>query len=341
MQILSTAQDLVIKSAVSLGMCSYDYALENLHPLLDRFGEQRKIQSKSFYARLRTDILRGCVMPPITLAFVDEKMSKSTDAKEVSDFVQNSVTEGYILDGMQRLNTLKSASEDLEFVGSRVLPANVIIAEKYDLLLYRMITLNNGQKPMTARHQIEMLTRGLIDQVGLKIKIFTEKETETKSPKGGFRQADISEAYIAYMSDNVNNQNSRIIASKLDELLVGRVMESNLSQESSTFFQVLKSVDRLSENQEAKDWLRLANNLIGFSVGAKKSLDFLSKVDPADFVQAVEKFESAFEALETSKVNVGKVRRQWAREFVANVEDLIDKDQDTYDRRFIELTMAE
>lgn len=55
----------------------------------------------------------------------------------------------------------------------------------------------------------------------------------------------------------------------------------------------------------------------------------------------MEKFEEAFEALETSKVNVGKVRREWAREFIANIEDLIDKDQDTYDGRFIELTMAE
>ena len=32
-----------------------------------------------------------------------------------------------------------------------------------DRLLYRMITLNNGQKPMTARHQIEILASNIFD----------------------------------------------------------------------------------------------------------------------------------------------------------------------------------
>lgn len=341
MQIFSTIRDRVIRSSMSIGICNYSFAIENLHPLLDRFGEQRKIQNKNFYARLKSDILKGCVMPPITLAFEHSKMAASTEANDILAFVTKNIDQGYILDGMQRLNTLKSASVEDQFDGEGKLPVNVIIAEKYDLLLYRMITLNNGQKPMTARHQIEMLTRGLLDNADLGIEIITEKETENKSPKGAFRQSDLAEAYIAYMSDNVNNQNARIIATKLDELLVNRVMDSNIPEEKSTFFQILRSVDRLSSNQNSKNWLRLANNLIGFCVGAKRSLDYLSDVDASEFADAIEKFEAAFESLETSKVNVGKVRREWARYFVENLPTLMTEDQGAYDSKFIELIMAE
>jgi hypothetical protein len=341
MQIFATVQDHVIKSSVSVGLCTYQFAIDNLHPLLDRFGEQRKIQSKSFYARLKADILKGCVMPPITLAFDHPEMAHSTDAAAMLSFVIDNVDQGYILDGMQRLNTLKSASEDIEFNRNGLLPVNVIVAEKYDLLLYRMITLNNGQRPMTARHQIEMLTRGLLDSAEFGIEIVTEKETETKNPRGAFKQSDISEAYIAFMSDNVNNQNARIIASKLDELLVVRVMESNLSEEKSAFIDILRCVDQLSQNAKVKDWLRLGNNLIGFTVGAKRSLAFLQSIDADDFLSGIEKFEASFEALEASKVNVGRVRREWAREFVSKIDAFIGQDQDLFDRAFVKLTMAE
>ena len=44
-----------------------------------------------------------------------------------------------------------------------ILYANLLICESMDRLLYRMITLNNGQKPMSARHQIEILAGNIFD----------------------------------------------------------------------------------------------------------------------------------------------------------------------------------
>ena len=224
----SVSRDEVIKSCVALAQTDYDFALDNLYPLLDRFGEQRKTQSKKFYARLRKDIVEGCIMPPITLAFVDESISSKTSEAEVSAFINKNIAEGYILDGMQRLNTLQDAATDRRFKRDRVLHINVIVAERYDLLLYRMITLNNGQKPMTARHQIEMLTKGAVDISGLKMQIVTEKETDGTKIHGAFKKSDIVEAYTAFLTGSVNNQNSKIIESKLDEIIVGKVMDSNL-----------------------------------------------------------------------------------------------------------------
>ena len=194
---------------------------------------------------------------------------------------------------------------------------------------------------MTARHQIEMLTRGLIKKSNLKIIIMTEKETEDGNPRGAFRQSDISEAYIAYMSNSLHNQNNRIIESKLDEILVGKVMESNLTDERIDFQQVLQRVSDLSQNQEVKDWLRLGNNLIGFCVGAKLSFDYLRDMDANAFAAELKRFEYAFASLETSKVNVGKVRREWAKYYIGNIAKLADANQDQVDAAFVELTMID
>lgn len=340
-EIFSTDRDDVIGSAVAVGRTNYRYALEQLFPLLDRFGEQRKLQSKGFYARLKSDILTGCVMPPITVAFVDAQAAKLTDPGEIQVFVQKNIGEGYILDGMQRLNTLHDAANEEGFTDDRSIFVNVIVAEKYDLLLYRMITLNNGQKPMTARHQIEMLTGGAIDLSAAIFPIITEKETEKTKTNGAFRKSDIVEAYTAYLTNNVNNQNKKIIESKLNEILVGRVMESNISDEAVTFSEILQQVSRLSENSDVKTWLRLSNNLIGFAVGAKHSLLIIQGISSDDFAQVTSKFDEAFDAINQSKVNVGKVRRELSSFYISEIEEFFNASVDQIESAFFEKTMSE
>lgn len=338
-ELFNSNRDEVIKSTVAQAATTYRYALDKLYPLIDKFEEQRKVQRRKFYERLETDILRGCLMPPITLAFVQDELSKTTDKAAISAYVNENVGDGYILDGMQRLTTLLSASEKEEFDESRPLYVNVIVAERYDLLLYRMITLNNGQKPMTARHQIEMLTKGLIDTDSLKISILSEKETEQGKIPGAFKRADISAAYTAFLTNSVNNDNSRIIESKLDEILVGKVMESNLSESDVTFSRVLRVVDRFSADVNARDWLRLGNNLIGFSVGARSSIRHLEELTAEEFGAAVVVFDQAFRSIDVSKINVGKIRRELARTFTAKINEFVDAELDTIVEAFFEETM--
>lgn len=339
MQLYMTIRDDVIRSSVSLGTVSYGYALEQLYPLLNRFGEQRKIQSKKFYQRLRSDILKGCVVPPITVAIVSKQMCDSVDVAEIKRFAEENIEQAYILDGLQRLNTLNDAATTGLLDMDKSLPLSFIVAEKYDFLLYRMITLNNGQKPMTARHQIEMLTSGLVETERSNIQIVSEKETESARFVGAFRRSDISEAYIAFMSDSLHNQNARIIESKLDEILVGKVMESNIFEAEVSFSDILDEVNRLSTNEGVKSWLRLGNNLIGFAVGAKQSLPCLKSVDPDKFFDLTRMFEDTFRSLETSKVNVGKVRREFALKFISEIAAFQDFDEERFVEEFIELTM--
>lgn len=340
-EIFSIDKDEVIGSIVSIGKTDYEFALNRLHPLLNRFGEQRKLQAKSFYSRLKADILSGCIMPPITLAFVNTQILANLNLDDIKAFINEHIEDGYILDGMQRLNTLKDAAGDIDFDSHRPIHVNVIIAEKYDLLLYRMITLNNGQKPMTARHQIEMLTAGAIDLSTVNFPILTEKETELTNIKGAFKKSDIVEAYIAYLTDNVNNQNKKIIESKLNEILVGRVMESDLSKEEVSFSDILKEVGRLNQDLNSSKWLRLGNNLIGFTVGAKKSINELKNINLNDFAEIIEKFEQSFEAINPSKVNVGKIRRELSAFYISQIGTFRNASLSEVESAFFDKTMSE
>lgn len=339
--IFHAARDEVIKSAFASGVTNYEYGVAALTPLLNRFAEQRKAQTKKFYDRLRSDIVSGCIMPPITVAFVNKEISRATELAKIQEYVRAEISDGYILDGMQRIITLGDASKNPRFSPIRPLYVNIIIAERYDLLLYRMITLNNGQKPMTARHQIEMLTKGAIDLAGTKIAIASEKQTEGTKIHGAFRMSDISEAYTAYLSGSLHNQNSKIIESKLDEILVGRVMESNVSDEEHTFSDILSEVGRLAANETCGVWLRQLNNLIGFTVGAKKSRNAIAAMSPDEFAQQLQKFEASFDAINPSRVNVGKYRRELSKLFLEGIAKYASYDQEQLESLFVDETMTE
>lgn len=338
---LHVSHDAVIKSAFISAWTTFDYAIASIHPLLDRFGEQRKAQSKKFYDRLRNDIVSGCVMPPITLAFVNPQLANESNPATLTEFINTNISDGYILDGMQRMITLKDASEFPGFQGGRTLYVNVIVAERYDLLLYRMITLNNGQKPMTARHQIEMLTKGAIDLSGTNIEVVSEKQTEGTKIRNAFRMSDVAEAYTAYLSDSLHNQNTKIIESKLDEILVGKVMESDLANFHFSFSNILAEIGRLQSIDENRDWLRQVNNIIGFTVGAKRSLSDIQALSPHQFKEKIEVFEAAFDAINTSKVNVGKYRRELSKLYIEKISELGSLDQSQLEEVFFNETLTD
>ncbi len=338
-KIFSADHDEVINSYVAMGKTSYKVALEKLYPLINRFEAQRKLQDKKFYKRLQRDLVEGCIMPPITIAFIDKAGSDLSDKEIFEKFANENIDQGYILDGMQRLNTLKSASEDENFDENRIAYVNVIVADNQDKLLYRMITLNNGQKPMTPRHQIEILTSEMFDFTELKnISVQTEKERSTKTIRGAFNLGDISRGYLAFLTGNVNNENNKIINEKMDEILVTRVLDSRNSSSSLKFEEIIDLVDALSADSACKTWFKVNNNLIGFCVGIKTSYDALVDVEAKDFAAAIELFEEGFDAINASKVNLGKYRRQLSCEFIKNFSELSCMDDDDLVEYFIEFT---
>lgn len=338
MQIFDITKDEVIDSFVGNGKTSYSIALQHLYPLINRFSAQRKIQEQKFYQRLKRDILKGCLMPPLTIAFVDKNSTQFKNAHHLSEFINSNLKKGYILDGIQRLNTLNSAKDEDSFDETRPLYFSVIIAPSQDKLLYRMITLNNGQRPMTPRHQIEILTQELFDFDDLNIDVQSEKERSEKIIRGAFNLGDISKAYLAFLTHNVHNDNTKIVDEKMDQILVGRILDTDIKDSSIEFSDVLKLIDNLCENKDIKKWLKVNNNLIGFSVGVRKSFKCIQGLPLDQVAESLNLFEQGFSAINPSKVNLGKYRRELSREFIDKYEYLSGKDEEELMEYFIDMT---
>lgn len=340
MKIFNIANDDVIKGICGLAEADYEYTLEFVNPLLNKLEEQRKLLDNKFYKRLERDILKGCLMPPLTLAFVNKESSIET-VKELSEFVKKNIENGFVLDGIQRLNTLKRASEKKDFNPKKEIYFNIIIAENKDKLLYRMITLNNGQKGMTPRHQIEILTKELFDFKELKITIQTEKEKAENPIKDSFSLGDISKGYMAFLTGNVNNENSKIIEEKMDEILVGRILDNDINNNKIEFFELLRIIDKFSDNKYCLNWFRTVNNLIGYSIGAINSYTFIESLPVRELEELLNKFEKSFKTLNTSKINLGKFRRELSKDYIENIKEYSEYSSEDLDEKFFELTVTE
>ena len=337
MNVYSDYEDSVIKSKVLLADITYDQALEQLYPLINRFEAQRKLLDTRFYGRLERDILKGCMMPPITIAFVSKEIGQ---IKSFEAFVNSEIKNAYILDGIQRLNTLERASKQKGYDGDQRLLLNIIISPSKDMLLYRMITLNNGQKPMTPRHQIEILTQELFDFSDLNIDIQSEKDRSEQIIRGAFNLGDISRGYLAFLTDNVNNENTKIIGEKMDQILVGRILDSEITDSDLEFKDIIDMIDGFATvNETVKQWLKTSNNLIGFCVGVKKSFNVLLRESPLSFAAEVQKFERAFKAINPSKVNLGRYRRELSKYFIEEYETIKTKDSEELIEDFAVITV--
>lgn len=319
LEVFTIDRDDVINSLVLTGRTTYGFAVESIFPLINRFSSQRKLQNPTFYDRLRKDLLSGCIMPPITLAFVDPEEREFADKDIAQDFANQHISDGYVLDGMQRLNTLNSIKDEDGFRANQTLFVNLIISPKKDMLLYRMITLNNGQRPMTPRHQIEVLTEELFDFSDLDINVQSEKERGERIKRGSFNLADISKGYLAFFSGSVHIENNKIISEKMDEIIVGKIMESAVIEGTLEFEQVLELIDKFAEDPVAKSWLLVQNNLIGFCVGVRDAYDDLLAMNAEKFGLQVTKFEEAFKGINAAKVNLGRYRRDLSKVFISSI----------------------
>jgi hypothetical protein len=340
MEIFNIAYDEVIMGICGLAETDYNYTLKNIYPLINKLEEQRKILDSKFYKRLERDILAGCLMPPLTLAFVSKKV-EIKNLSSLSDFVNEHISDGFILDGIQRLTTLERASVKEGFNSERKIFFNIIIADNKDKLLYRMITLNNGQKGMTPRHQIEILTKELFDFESLDITVQTEKEKFENPIKNSFSLGDIAKGYMAFLTNNVNNENSKIIEEKMDEILVGRILDNDISQNQIEFFDVIAFIAGHSNNNYCLTWFQTANNFIGFSVGFNNSHLILKNMNSNQLELELKKFEEAFKILNLSKINLGKFRRELAKIFIQNIAKYLEYNGEELAEEFFDLTITE
>lgn len=339
MNVFDLEHDNVISGIVVNGNMPYQEALDVLIPLINKTEFQRRLQDKRFYEKLERDIEKGCVMPPITVAFVIQQEDRPHDLEGIKNYIEHHIAEAFVLDGIQRLNTLHRLSDSPTLNRKKKLYINFIFCDSSDKLLYRMITLNNGQRPMTPRHQVEAMAANLniFDKYHIKYK--TEKEhIPYKSTPLAFDKSDLIQAYLAFMANSPLVDNKKIIQDKMDELIVGKIIASAPTSDANKFDIVLQAISKFQENSEAFKWLNLTNNLIGFAVGMKKSGNIVLEMTIDEFVHLITIFEEAFAKFNPSKIKLGKYRRELSCEFFRNIQKFQNKTSEDIFEYLVSLT---
>jgi len=205
--------------------------------------QRRREQPKgNVYTLLRRDLLQGCIMPPIILAvteqfggkiapLVAEVVEKGNVDGQTRDMLNTFIMEAIhnkeliILDGLQRSYTIKSAFEEPSHLSKQELRYHNIRVEIYLGLskmgiLYRMLTLNTGQTPMTFRHQLEMLYNDYLDTDKLPDGISVVREIDESRARGlgKYKFSDVIDLFYSYSTGTAQSYDKETLVSQLKEL---------------------------------------------------------------------------------------------------------------------------
>jgi len=193
----------------------------------DEFGIQRKRENHKGYARLKNDIKEGALLPPITLALKPELVknylpffrSKPENIDSLNGlFSIDSCV--YILDGLQRTHIMKDLlTEGYGFDEDRKLLLEFWFEDDMGNLIYRLIVLNSGQKPMSMRHQIELLFLTMQDKLRNDISgliMYNEREQKSRDKANMFPFDRIVTGYQSYLNQSPEIDKGKLISEKLD-----------------------------------------------------------------------------------------------------------------------------
>lgn len=115
--------------------------------------------SKTIYSLLKNDLQKGCIMPPLVLALVKTDIIdvENPDQEKLLQYINENSKNVLLLDGLQRTYTLidadtemgkKSEEEYQKFLKNKLRLEIYVEINKFGIL-YRMLTLNTGQTPIT------------------------------------------------------------------------------------------------------------------------------------------------------------------------------------------------
>jgi hypothetical protein len=215
MKVISVLDDRRIKSKNILVEFSILEYLDIAKTLLKNnpFQRKRVKSSSTVYSLLRDDLKAGCVIPPLVLAITEENFDfewitdKQGDTR-FEEFLSKNIQHVIILDGLQRtyniidadaeLATEKDESRNENFYGNKVRCEIYVGIDKIGIL-YRMLTLNTGQTPMSLRHQIEILYSNYLDAQIDGITLLREIDDLKPERLGEYSFREIIEGFTSYL----------------------------------------------------------------------------------------------------------------------------------------------
>lgn len=172
------------------------------------YQRKRVAASKTVYSLLRKDIEQGCVIPPIVLALANSDVAENDlSAAKAVQLVSENVGELLILDGLQRTHTLIEAAANVDPLVKAAVKSSKMRVEIYIGLnrigiLYRMLTLNTGQTPMSLRQQIEMLYLDYLDTNVAGVTFVREVDEQHATSFGELNFKETIEGFNSYLERN-------------------------------------------------------------------------------------------------------------------------------------------
>lgn len=244
-EVLGIEYDNRINNFMISARADYEWYLAKTQGSEENLAIQRDIiKGSKPYKNLRADIRNGCVLPTIVLAVREVDVSvlknydpsvgfihaKQADLDQLGDAIRDIPSLRVdIVDGLQRTNalretfaTLETDEERAKFQG-RSLRLEIWVNIPFFPLAYRMLLLNAGQRPMSMKHQIDILSGGLANDLQdlAGIEIIRLKDHKRRVRPGQFHLSTLAQAFQAWMqrSPNVDKTNLVVETMVVDEAL--------------------------------------------------------------------------------------------------------------------------
>ncbi len=280
MKILTSTPDLKISAENHLIEMSIGEYSKIAKDILQNNDLQRKRvrTSNRSYSLLKDDIKVGCVIPPIVLAIFPTKNIEQFEVIDKNNLVKSIEKNGHdllILDGLQRtytildlLNEVEGNSQLLEKVKSIPLRIEVYTGISKVGVLYRMLTLNTGQTPMSTRHQVEMLysdyKNGFDDIV-----FITESENRVPIAENEFRFSDIIDGFMSYITGDyspIDREDLVNIIKNLELLTKDDKREDLFKKLVSAYYKFKLKVNVIANGWEYEEFGELRKRSFGKNV---------------------------------------------------------------------------
>lgn len=243
LEVLGISKDVRTNTHVVYAQLPVQDYLDLVGSEFHEFYIQRKREKHKAYERMKKDIIEGALLPSITLAVRPENVAEvESELSNKESLRQKLSISGrvYILDGLQRtyiLNDLKK--EGTAFKENQKIHVEFWLEQEIKHLIYRIIVLNAGQKPMTMRHQVELLFLALKNKLEseINISIMTERDLTRRTGPRKYSLDRVASAYHCFMTKSPEVNKENVVAKTLVE---GDVLDSS-EDELATVYEDFKS----------------------------------------------------------------------------------------------------
>lgn len=198
----------------------------------------RSTSASKIRKRMMSDFNAGAIFPQVVIGVLTKDELSEENIRDIfSDELILSNFELSIIDGMQRTGVYFSNYDGNE---DRVIRVEFWVANQSVKLLYRMLVLNTGQVPWNTRRQIEVIYKGLADNIVEqlyrsapdlkdKIDIMGVDDEKRRRQPGKYQKSAIIEAYLGFCTRRVKVNLSDELASEFQRFDMMEALEQNES----------------------------------------------------------------------------------------------------------------